>query len=170
MKVTNNNYIALIKYANGSLSFIFLPNGLLLGHFVNTQIYLYRLYKSIILGRCIPLKFLKKFSLIFNVSLRYKNSSSIATASGTFCRLIKHYSDLNLSKIKLPSGKKYIISSNCFVVLGRNSNLNKKKSVLGGAKFNVLNGKKPCVRGVAMNPVDHPHGGRTKTNSPEVSP
>lgn len=79
------------------------------------------------------------------------------------------YKDYNLVKILLPSKKKYLISGDCLATLGRNSNLKKKYQILGSAKFNIKKGQTPHVRGVAMNPVDHPHGGRTKTNKPEVS-
>ena len=53
--------------------------------------------------------------------------------------------------------------------LGKNAQTEKKLCVLGKAGYNYIIGKKPKVRGVARNPVDHPHGGRTKTNQPEVS-
>lgn len=122
-----------------------------------------------ILGRCTPLKLIKRFSLIFNVSIRYKSAGVYARSSGTYCALLFNYKDFNISKVKLPSGKKYAISSNCFAVLGRNANIKKKYRVIGGAGAGRKLGKKSEVRGVAMNPVDHPHGGRTKTNSPEVS-
>jgi large subunit ribosomal protein L2 len=56
------------------------------------------------------------------------------------------------------------------VTLGRVSNIFKKKEIVGKAGRNVLKGSRPSTRGVAMNPVDHPHGGRTKTNSPELTP
>jgi large subunit ribosomal protein L2 len=55
------------------------------------------------------------------------------------------------------------------VILGRNSQIDYNYSRFGKAGVNFLFGKKPKVRGVARNPVDHPHGGRTKTNQPEVS-
>lgn len=55
-------------------------------------------------------------------------------------------------------------------VVGRNNNIYHKYLVYGGYKWSSYLGKKSLVRGVAMNPVDHPHGGRTKTNKPEVSP
>merc|ERR1712150_317321 len=132
-------------------------------------VYKYRFYKKILLGKQMPIKLIKRFSIIFNVSLQYKSKGIYAKSSGTYCSLINNYKDYNLSKIALPSRKSYIISSNCFVTLGRNSNLKKKYEVLGSAKQNIHNGFKSKVRGVAMNPVDHPHGGRTKTNKPEVS-
>jgi large subunit ribosomal protein L2 len=56
------------------------------------------------------------------------------------------------------------------VTLGRNSNIRHKRRFLGSAGMNTKLGFKSKVRGVAMNPVDHPHGGRTKSNNPEKSP
>ena len=71
---------------------------------------------------------------------------------------------------KLPTGATKYLSFNNYVILGRNSNLLNYKQTLGKAGFNRNIGFKSKVRGVAMNPVDHPHGGRTKPSKPEVSP
>jgi large subunit ribosomal protein L2 len=84
--------------------------------------------------------------------------------------LLSNDSEKNLSKIRLPSLKSIFVSSDCMVTLGRSSNVFSNKEIVGKAGRNVLIGKRPSVRGVAMNPVDHPHGGRTKTNSPELTP
>jgi len=132
----------------------------------STQIYFYRFYNRILLGRRVPVKILKRFSIIFNVSIKYKKEGTYVRSSGTYATIITNFFDLNLSKISLPSKKKYLISGSCFVTLGRNSNIFKKNQILGSAKNKRFLGKKSLVRGVAMNPVDHPHGGRTKTNSP----
>jgi large subunit ribosomal protein L2 len=78
--------------------------------------------------------------------------------------------NLNLSLIKLPSGKKIFVNSSTYCLLGRNNNINKKYEIYAKASYNIKIGKNPNVRGVAKNPVDHPHGGRTKTVQPEVSP
>ena len=72
--------------------------------------------------------------------------------------------------LRLPSGKECKAPLTSFAVLGRNSNLRHKRELIGKAGANRLAGIRPTVRGVAMNPVDHPHGGRTKTVQPEVSP
>lgn len=110
LKNSNNNYLALIKYANGSMSFTYLPHGLFLGHFINTQLYLNRFYKYITLGKRLPIKNIKRFSIIFNVSITYKGGGCYAQSSGTYCRLVKLYKDYGLALIRLPSKKKYIIS------------------------------------------------------------
>lgn len=72
-------------------------------------------------------------------------------------------------KFTLPSKIIAFTSGWSFVFLGKNSQPRSKFNCLGKAGINYLTGKKPKVRGVARNPVDHPHGGRTKTNQPEVS-
>lgn len=72
--------------------------------------------------------------------------------------------------LSLPSGKEQKITLTARATLGRNSNLHHKREVTGKAGANRHKGIRPTVRGVAMNPVDHPHGGRTKTVQPEVSP
>lgn len=72
--------------------------------------------------------------------------------------------------LQLPSGKEQKASLRSVAILGRNSNLQHKREVVGKAGANRKAGIRPTVRGVAMNPVDHPHGGRTKTSQPEVSP
>ena len=169
LKRSNFNYIALIKYSGGAFSYIYLPNGVFLSDYINTQVYLYKFYNKTLLGYRVPLRALKKFTIFFNLSLFNKKLNCYAMSSGTFCSFLQIFKELNLVRIKLPSAKKYLVSGNSFVTLGRNSNIYKKYGIIGAAKFNLTRGRKPLVRGVAMNPVDHPHGGRTKTNSPELS-
>jgi large subunit ribosomal protein L2 len=112
-----------------------------------------------------------KINMIFINILNYNEKiSKIATAPGTFCKLLYHKFDADLTYIKIPSGLKFFVSSNALVTLGRNSNIFANKIVYGKAGFRRLLGIRPTVRGIAMNPVDHPHGGRTKTNKPEVTP
>ena len=72
--------------------------------------------------------------------------------------------------ILLPSGEKQKVPLTTLITFGQNSNIMHKKEVIGCAGRNRAKGIRPLVRGVAMNPVDHPHGGRTKTIQPEVSP
>lgn len=72
--------------------------------------------------------------------------------------------------LRLPSGQEQKVPITSLAILGRNSNIKHKREVIGKAGTRRLEGVRPTVRGVAMNPVDHPHGGRTKTVQPEVSP
>lgn len=118
-------------------------------------------------GNLVLLKFLPKFTIFSNIF--YQNFHKYALSNGTFCQVIEVLYDFNLVKVVMPSKKTKIISGWSFVILGRNSNSDFKFNYLGKAGVRKLSGKKPKVRGVARNPVDHPHGGRTKTNQPEVS-
>ena len=63
--------------------------------------------------------------MIFNVSIRYRSIGIYAVSSGTYCNLVRNYKDFNISKVRLPSGKNYAISSDCFATLGRNTNIKK---------------------------------------------
>jgi large subunit ribosomal protein L2 len=107
--------------------------------------------------------------IFFDLGLFNKNSSYIK-ASGTFSQILQINKDLNLILILLPSGNRKYVSMNYLCTLGRNNNIFKKFIVVGKAGLNRNKGRNVTVRGVAMNPIDHPHGGRTKTNKPEVSP
>lgn len=100
----------------------------------------------------------------------YNKKSSYIKSSGTFSQILQINKDLNIVLVILPSGKKKYVSMDYLCTLGRNNNIFKKFIVIGKAGINRILGKNIKVRGVAMNPVDHPHGGRTKTNKPEVSP
>lgn len=166
----NSKLLGLIKYVNGSLSLIKLAHGQCIGFVVKSISFSAKLYKSVLLGCRVFLGLLKKSFIVFDVSLGGSMTPQIAKASGTYCQILDFNSDLGLVLLKLPSLEKKYFSKNCVVTLGRNSNIFYKYQIQGNAGDNYAKGRKPIVRGVAMNPVDHPHGGRTKTNKPEVSP
>ena len=157
----------LIKYSNGSLAYIHITHGWFLGMpnlASNLPSYLWLQEKP---GMTVLLFFLKKFSIFNNFIIKKK--SKLAKSSGTFCQIIEIYDNFTV-RMRLPSGAQKVVSAVQFVTLGRCSNLDVNKQVYGKAGSLRVRGIKPKVRGVAMNPVDHPHGGRTKTNKPEVSP
>lgn len=108
--------------------------------------------------------------LINNVSTNFfSNKLSVyGRSAGTFCQIIQKYK--NKTQIRVPSGKFITLSNNLFATLGRVSNFKYNLTVTGKAGRNRLRGIRPCVRGIAMNPVDHPHGGRTNGGRPSVSP
>lgn len=113
------------------------------------------------------LKYLSKYSIFSNVCIC--GFRKFALSNGTYCQVLESFFDFNIVKVTLPSKKTKIVSGWGFVLLGRNSQEDYMYNRLGKAGISTLFGKKPKVRGVARNPVDHPHGGRTKTNQPEVS-
>jgi len=99
------------------------------------------------------------------------NYNNIACASGTFGVILQKYK--NFCLVKFPSKKIFYILSSSQATLGRMSNVQYKLCNLGKAGRNRWFGKRPRVRGVAMNPIDHPHGGgqgKTSGGQPSVSP
>lgn len=168
-KFFNSTYFGVFKCTNGFLFLNKLMHGSFLGdYFKNLNLPL-KLLKKNFLGIYIQIFNLSVYSLISNVYFN-KNKSQLANSSGTYCQLLEIKNNLNLVLIKLPSGLKKYINSNQFCITGRNSNILYKYEIYSKASFRHILGRKPNVRGVAKNPVDHPHGGRTKTNKPEVSP
>lgn len=113
---------------------------------------------------------MSNFSLISNLTKKKKKMGCYATSSGSYCQLLELKKKLKIALIKLPSNKKIYLSIDYTCLTGRNNNINKKYEIKGKASYKFFLGKNPLVRGVAKNPVDHPHGGRTKTVQPEVSP
>ena len=88
---------------------------------------------------------------------------------GVYSYFINYNNETNTSLIKLPSQQKLFLNGNCFCIIGRNSFIKWNLKKYFKASFFLKFGFKQKVRGVAKNPIDHPHGGRTKTNKPEVS-
>lgn len=165
----SQNLLSLVKYSNGIISCIKLAYGLNLGSFIKSINFPLRLFKVNVLGFRVYLKLAKLNMIFFDLGLFNKNPIYTKSA-GTFSQILQINKEVGFILITLPSGKKKYVNLNYLCTLGRNNNIFKKFSVIGKAGVNRNLGKNITVRGVAMNPVDHPHGGRTKTNKPEVSP
>lgn len=108
--------------------------------------------------------------LVNNVSYSFLGNKLgvFGRSAGTFCQIVQKVQ--NNIQIRLPSGKFVIIKQNLFATFGRVSNSKFNLTVIGKAGRNRLKGIRPSVRGIAMNSVDHPHGGRTNGGRPSVSP
>jgi len=107
-------------------------------------------------------------NLLYNLSISLENIAKYSRSAGTFSQLLQK--SKFQTQVRLPSGKILNLNSNLYASLGRVSNLKYNLTVLGKAGKNRLKGFRSIVRGVAMNPVDHPHGGRTKGGRPSVTP
>ena len=101
---------------------------------------------------------------------RSQRGRNLATSAGTYCSVLVSDYETSLVKLLLPSGDEYTLQGDYLCTVGRVAHEKNHSTVLGKAGASNLLGWRPSVRGVAMNPIDHPHGGRTKTNSPEKSP
>jgi large subunit ribosomal protein L2 len=144
--------IALVNYADGEKRYIIAPNGLQVG-----QVLVSGAAAAPEVGNAIPLKNIPLGSIIHNIELNPGQGASIARSAGTYAQLSAR--DGKYAIIKLPSGETRMILSTCMATIGSVSNAEKSNEVLGKAGRNRWLGRRPRVRGVAMNPVDHPMGG-----------
>lgn len=165
--------LTVIQYVNGSYTNMPAMHGIQIGSVINCigPLSILSLFKSyrLFVGSIVEVRQLSKFSIISNVSLNNDSNSKYARSAGTYCFINEFLSEIGLCIIRLPSGIQKTLNINSVAILGRNSCISHKYSVIGKAGINIKKGKKQIVRGVAMNPVDHPNGGRTKTNKPEKS-
>lgn len=168
----NSCFIGLIKYSNSSLSYIKLVNGLFIGNFTKSidmsLKYSYN-FKNI-LGSFMILNLTPKNCVYCNIISLNQNKSLYAKSAGTYLSVYRRVKEYNIFILNLPTGARKYFSGDSKATIGRNSNFLNKYTCIGKAGININKGFKSSVRGVAMNPVDHPHGGRTKTNQPEMSP
>lgn len=128
-----------------------------------------KLYK-IKIGFTTILRCLPELTLVFNLSIKLNIGGQYAKAAGTFCQIIEIDNEKEVVLLELPTKERKWVSWYSLGTIGRVSNILSKDQVFGKAGFTRRMNIRPTVRGVAMNPVDHPHGGRTKINVPEVTP
>merc|ERR1739838_507046 len=109
------------------------------------------------IGNSMPLEFIPLGSIIHNVELTLGKGGQIARAAGTYAQLIAKEGDF--VTLKLPSNEVRLVSKKCYATLGQVGNIDAINITLGKAGRSRWLGKKPKVRGVVKNPIDHPHGG-----------
>ena len=167
IKYKYKNYLFFFCSSNGIFFLNNASSGLFLGDYIFNNFLPYIFFKNFKLGSYNFLFFFDKYLYVNSICV--KNKLIFAKSNGTFIYIEKIDFELKLLFLKLPSGKNLIVNFFVFGYLGRNLGYNNKFCVVSKAGLNKKILKKNNVRGVAMNPVDHPHGGRTKTNKPEVS-
>jgi len=163
------NRSANIAYIKNNLKsyLILAPNGLLLNQYIQSST-----TAELQIGNALPLKNIPIGSLIHNISLNPNNKGKLIRSAGTSAQLIQKINN-KYAKIRLSSGELKLILLSCYATLGIVSNINHKKIKIGKAGRSRWLNKRPKVRGVAKNPVDHPHGGgegKTSGGRPSVSP
>ena len=144
--------ISVLHFADGEKRYMIAPEGLTVGQVVLSG-------ESVApeVGNTLPLKSIPLGSIIHNIELNPGQGGSIARSAGTYAQLSAR--DGKYAIIKLPSGETRMILSTCLATIGTVSNGDKANEVLGKAGRKRWLGRRPRVRGVAMNPVDHPMGG-----------
>jgi large subunit ribosomal protein L2 len=158
--------IALICYADGLKTYILAPHGLKDGDVVISSD-----TADIKVGNSKLLKDIPVGTLIHNVELHPRSGGQLARSAGSYAQLMGKEGKEAL--LRLPSGEMRKVKINCRATIGQVGNLEHEQIVIGKAGKNRLRGIRPSVRGVVMNPVDHPHGGgegRTSGGRHPVTP
>jgi large subunit ribosomal protein L8e len=124
----------------------------------------FNIIASIAIGNTLPLASMPEGTIVCNVEEKVGDRGSLARAAGTYATVIGHNVDENKTRVKLGSGSKKILSSDCRATIGvvASGGIVDKPLLKAGRafhKFRVKRNSWPKTRGVAMNPVDHPHGG-----------
>lgn len=145
-------YIALIVYADGEKRYIIAPNGLKVGTTILSGPEV-----APELGNALPLAAIPLGTIIYNIELKPGKGGSIARSAGSYCQLLAR--DGKYATIKMPSGEMRMILLTCYATIGSASNSDHFNVTSGKAGRSRWFGRRPRVRGVAMNPVDHPMGG-----------
>jgi large subunit ribosomal protein L2 len=145
-------FIALIKYQDGELAYIIAPQRLEVGDTVITSA-----TADIKPGNTLPLKSIPVGTIIHNIELKPQKGAQMVRSAGTYAQLVGRES--GYAQIKLASGELRKVQDTCLATIGAVSNPDKMNEVSSKAGRTRHQGVRPTVRGVVMNPVDHPHGG-----------
>ncbi|WP_162051632.1 50S ribosomal protein L2 [Pontibacter pamirensis] len=144
--------IALLHYADGEKTYIIAPAGIQVGTVVTSGPGI-----APEVGNCLPLTDIPLGTIIHNIELQPGAGAVLARSAGSYAQLVAR--EARYATIKLPSGELRMVLVNCVATVGTVSNSDHMNVNLGKAGRNRWLGKRPRVRGVAMNPVDHPMGG-----------
>jgi large subunit ribosomal protein L2 len=159
-------FIALLTYADGEQSYILAPQKLKVGDKVVAGE-----KTDVQIGNAMKLRFIPVGTFVHNVEMKPGKGGQMARSAGTFAQLVGR--DADYAQLKLASGEMRIVHADCMATIGAVSNPDHMNQSLGKAGRNIWKGKRPHVRGVVMNPVDHPLGGgegRTSGGRHPVSP
>ncbi|MCH7630984.1 MAG: 50S ribosomal protein L2 [Proteobacteria bacterium] len=159
-------FIALIKYQDGELAYILAPQRVKVGDQVVAGEKV-----DVVPGNAMPLESMPIGTIVHNVELKPGKGGQIARAAGAYVHLVGR--DAGYAILRLMSGEQRIVRGECMATIGAVSNPDNQNITLAKAGRNRWRGKRPSVRGVAMNPVDHPHGGgegRTSGGRHPVTP
>ena len=161
-----SGFIALIRYEDGEQDYILAPQRVQPGDVLVSGERV-----DIKPGNAMPMENIPVGTIVHNVELKPGAGGKLARAAGTYVQLVGK--DAGYAQLRLTSGEVRMVPATCMATIGSVSNPDNKNTNLGKAGRNRWRGRRPSVRGVAMNPVDHPHGGgegRTSGGRHPVSP
>jgi large subunit ribosomal protein L2 len=144
--------LALLHYADGEKRYILWPEGMTVG-----QTVLASDSADILPGNCLPLKLIPAGTMVHNIELRHGKGGQMVRSAGGAAQLVAKEGDY--AQVKLPSGEVRKVHADCVATIGQVGNLDHKNVSYGKAGRKRWLGRRSHNRGVAMNPVDHPHGG-----------
>jgi large subunit ribosomal protein L2 len=159
-------FIALIKYQDGELAYILAPQRLKVGDTVVSGEKV-----DVKPGNAMPMKNMPVGTIIHNVEMKPGKGGQMARSAGTYAQLVGR--DAGYALLKLASGEVRMVRSECMATVGAVSNPDQQNIVIAKAGRSRWLGIRPTTRGVAMNPIDHPHGGgegRTSGGRHPVTP
>jgi large subunit ribosomal protein L2 len=159
-------FIALIQYEDGEQAYIIAPQRLAVGDKVIASA-----KADIKPGNAMPFTGLPIGTIVHNIEMKPGKGGQIARAAGTYAQFVGR--DGGYAQIRLSSGELRMVRQECMATVGAVSNPDNSNQNIGKAGRNRHLGKRPAVRGVAMNPIDHPHGGgegRTSGGRHPVTP
>jgi large subunit ribosomal protein L2 len=158
--------IALVCYADGDRRYILAPNGLAVGAKIVASA-----DADIVVGNALPMKAIPLGTTIHNIEMKRGKGGQLARSAGVGAQLMAR--EAGWALVRLPSGETRKIDEECWATIGQIGNLEHENESIGKAGRNRWKGWRPTVRGVAMNPVDHPHGGgegKTSGGRPSCTP
>ena len=144
--------IALIQYEDGEKRYILHPVGLKVGDRIEAGEHV-----DIKVGNALKLRDIPVGTLIHNIEMKPEKGGQLARSAGSYAQLMGK--EGNYAQLRLPSGEMRVVLLDCMATIGQVGNLDHELVNMGKAGKKRLTGRRPHVRGSAMNPVDHPHGG-----------
>jgi large subunit ribosomal protein L2 len=158
-----SGFIALIKYQDGELAYILAPQRLAAGDTVVSGNYV-----DVKPGNAMPLGNIPIGTIVHNIELKIGKGGQIARSAGTYAQIVGRDGDYVI--VRLSSAEQRLVNGRCMATIGAVSNPDQMNITIGKAGRKRWMGRKPHNRGISMNPVDHPHGGRTKGGKTWTSP
>lgn len=156
--------ICLVKYADGERRYILWPVGLKVGDTIISSNH----RVDILPGNAMPLRYIPVGTLIHNIELKPLKGGQLVRAAGTAAQILAKEGDY--AQVRLPSGEIRLIHLDCRATIGQVGNIEHEHIIIGKAGRSRWLGRRPHVRGTAMNPVDHPHGGGEGRSHPGRHP
>src|SRR5581483_8460774 len=156
-------FLALVKYGDGEVAYILAPQRMSVGDTVVSGEYV-----DVKPGNAMPVANIPVGTIVHNVEIKIGKGGQIARSAGTYAQIVGRDGEYVI--LRLHSAEQRLVHSRCLATIGAVSNPDQMNITIGKAGRKRWMGRRPHNRGITMNPVDHPHGGRTKGGKTWTSP